>query len=161
MFKFRNSFDVADLGSAELFGRYPNLARLSERPYGRLALRKLSRANRVLVLSLPARHAEHRVRPRARPAGRLRFRARELGMKHILKQVKSAVVENLDQSSKRTRPSCYVKNGDNLRVALPGPHSQVVYRASKSVRPSTADLSCSSCNKNVHLQLLFCRTTRW
>src|SRR5207253_11101915 len=55
-------------------------------------------------------------------------------MKHIFKQVKSAAVENLDQSSRDGLVRFEVKHGDNLRVALPAPHSQVVLRAADKSR---------------------------
>src|SRR5246127_2597792 len=55
-------------------------------------------------------------------------------MKRIFKQVKSAVVENLDQSSRDGLVRFEVKHGDNLRVALPSPHSDVVLRAADKSR---------------------------
>lgn len=50
-------------------------------------------------------------------------------MKHILKQVKSAAVENLDQSKHDGLVRFDAKHGEDLRVALPAFHSQVVLRA--------------------------------
>jgi hypothetical protein len=50
-------------------------------------------------------------------------------MKHILKQVKSAAVENLDQLKHDGPVRFDVKHGDNLRVALSASQGQVVLRA--------------------------------